>query len=322
MTAIREDLKSDCYYKNLGLAKSCTEQEIKSAYRKLALKYHPDKNTDNAEQASENFKKVSEAYDCLSDKNKREIFDSYGKRGLEGGCGGGHGGFGGGHFINPDDIFRQFFGGGGGGGGFHDDFGGGFGGGGFSFNMGGDGFGHHPRMRQRKPEPPRYPSGPEIVPKGTKVSVHSLNGSPQYNGMEGELVGYDAEKLRYRVSFGDEDTAISIKPSNFVQLVENVRLRDISSRPQLNGCLGQIIGLSGDRFHVRLAGAESAVVGVGLVNLVLPAEARVHIHSLAGAPQYNGLTGKVLQFIESENRYLVEMAGNRQLKLKTDNLSL
>lgn len=320
MTALREDLSADCYYKNLGLSKNASDQEIKSAYRKLALKYHPDKNTDSPEIASENFKKVSEAYDCLSDKNKREIFDTYGKRGLDGGMGGG-GGFGGSHFINPDDIFRQFFGAHGGG--FGDDFGGGGFGGGFQFGGGdpfGGGFGGMPRQRQRKA--PVYPSGPNIIPKDMSVSVHSLQSAPQHNGREGKLVAYDADKNRYSVSFDEEESSISIKPSNFVQLVQNVKLRDIASRPQLNGCLGHIIGLSGDRFHVRLAGAGSAVVGVALVNLVLPPETRVHVHSLSGAPQYNGQTGKVIQFLETEGRYLVEIAGSRQLKLKTDNLMI
>ncbi len=316
---MREDLSSDCYYKNLGLSKGASDNEIKSAYRKLALKYHPDKNKDNPERASENFKKVSEAYDCLSDKNKREIYDTYGKRGLEGGsCG--SGGFGGAHFINPDDIFRQFFAANGG---FGDDFGG-FGGGGFHF--GGDGFGGsgggRPRQRQKKPA--AYPTGPNIIPKGTSVSVHSLQSAAQYNGMEGKLVAYDATKDRYQVSFGEDEegSAVSIKPSNFVQLVNNVKLRDIASKPSLNGCLGNIIGFNGDRFHVKMAGANSAVVGVSLTNLELPPDTRVHVHSLSGAPQYNGTTGKVISFIEMDNRYLIEVAGHKQLKLKSENIMI
>jgi curved DNA-binding protein CbpA len=316
MTVMREDLSSDCYYKNLGLSKNASDSEIKSAYRKLALKYHPDKNKDNPDKAAEDFKKVSEAYDCLSDKNKRDIYDSYGKRGLEGGsCG--SGGSGGTHFINPDDIFRQFFAANGG---FGDDFGG-FGG----FHFGGDGGfgGQHGRPRQRK-APPQYPSGPHIIPKDTSVSVHSLQSSAQYNGMEGKLVGYDTNKGRYKVSFGDDDSAISIKPSNFVQLVPHVRVRDIASRPTLNGCSGAVVGFNGDRFHVRLAGARTngAVVGVSLANLELPPETRVHIHSLNGAPQYNGTTGRVVQFLEAENRYLVEVVGNKQLKLKSENIMI
>jgi curved DNA-binding protein CbpA len=309
--SLGEDLKSPCYYKNLGLQKGASDAEIKTAYKRMALKYHPDKNKENRAIAEENFKKVAEAYDVLSDRQKREVYDTYGKRGLEnGGCGMGGGfGHGGGHYqVNPEDIFRQFFGG-------HDDFGGGF-----PF----DGFGGHPRMHQRKrPAPPRYPSGPDIVPKDTPVLVHSLSNAQEYNGMSGKLVGYDETKLRYKVSFGEteDDKTISIKSDNFILLVENVKLRDIQSQPKLNNCLGSIIGLSDTRYHVRLNG-NSACVGVPLANLILPAETRVHIHSLASAPQYNGQTGRVITHLVEENRYLVEINGGRQLKLKTDNISL
>jgi hypothetical protein len=140
--------------------------------------------------------------------------------------------------------------------------------------------------------------------------------------MEGKLVGYEEAKGRYQVSFDDEET-ISVKPCNFIQLVPKVKLRDIESRATLNGCVGDIIGFNTDRYHVRLAGAgSSAVVGVSLSNLELPVDTRVHIHSLSGAPQYNGTTGKVIQFIETDNRYLVEVAGHKQLKLKSENLTI
>ncbi|AUC23158.1 molecular chaperone DnaJ [Polaribacter sejongensis] len=110
------------FYEILGLSKSATQAEIKKGYRKMAIKYHPDKNPDDT-TAEENFKKAAEAYEVLSDENKRARYDQYGHAGFEGPQGGG--GFGGGGGMNMDDIFSQFgdiFGGGGGG------FGGGFGG--------------------------------------------------------------------------------------------------------------------------------------------------------------------------------------------------
>lgn len=69
------------YYKILGISKNANEDDIKKAYRKLALKYHPDKN--KAPGAEERFKEVAEAYEVLSDKRKREIFDQYGEEGLK-----------------------------------------------------------------------------------------------------------------------------------------------------------------------------------------------------------------------------------------------
>lgn len=111
------------YYEVLEISKSASADEIKKAYRKMALKYHPDKNPGDT-AAEEKFKEAAEAYEVLSDENKRARYDQFGHAGM-GGAGGFGGGFGGG--MNMEDIFSQFgdiFGGHFGGGGF-----GGFGGG-------------------------------------------------------------------------------------------------------------------------------------------------------------------------------------------------
>lgn len=74
------------YYRTLGLAKTATIEEIKKAYKKLALRYHPDKNKNAG--AEEKFKEIAEAYEVLSDKQKRETYDKYGEDGLKGRAGG------------------------------------------------------------------------------------------------------------------------------------------------------------------------------------------------------------------------------------------
>lgn len=104
------------YYDVLGLSRSASEGDIKKAYRQLALKYHPDKNPGNAE-AEERFKEAAEAYDVLSNPEKKQRYDQFGHAGMGGG-----GGFGGGGSMNMDDIFSQF------GDIFGSAFGGGFGG--------------------------------------------------------------------------------------------------------------------------------------------------------------------------------------------------
>lgn len=121
------------YYEILGVSKGATDQEIKSAYRKLALQYHPDRN--KTTEGEEKFKEVTKAYEVLSDPQKRQQYDQFGAAAFEqGGMGGGNpfgGGFGGqqgpftysystggntggfdfGGFSDPFDIFEQFFGG-------------------------------------------------------------------------------------------------------------------------------------------------------------------------------------------------------------------
>ena len=109
------------YYEVLGVQKNANADEIKKAYRKAAIQYHPDKNPGD-KQAEEKFKEAAEAYDVLSNPDKRARYDQFGHAGMSGaaGGGGGFGGFSGGGF-SMEDIFSQF----------GDIFGGHFSGGGF-----------------------------------------------------------------------------------------------------------------------------------------------------------------------------------------------
>src|SRR5471030_1846399 len=117
------------YYTLLGVEKTVTAEDLKKAYRKKAVQFHPDKNPGNKE-AEEMFKKVSEAYEILQDADKRAAYDRYGHAAFTGPGARGPGGMsGGGGFHDPFDIFREVFnqggGGGGGGGIFEEMFGGG-----------------------------------------------------------------------------------------------------------------------------------------------------------------------------------------------------
>eukprot|EP00696_Hemimastix_kukwesjijk_P015726 gnl/Hemi2/3955_TR1387_c0_g1_i1.p1 gnl/Hemi2/3955_TR1387_c0_g1~~gnl/Hemi2/3955_TR1387_c0_g1_i1.p1 ORF type:complete len:343 (+),score=98.10 gnl/Hemi2/3955_TR1387_c0_g1_i1:193-1221(+) len=182
------------YYKVLNVPKDADDEALKKAYRKLALKWHPDKNRDNKEVAERKFKEVSEAFEVLSDPNKRAIFDQYGEEGLKGMPPGGegapdmrggpgvhftsrgfpgggmHGGFSG--FSDPHKIFEQFFGGGGFGFGGGDPFSGGFG-----SPFGADQFGGGSRSGRG-----RQNSQPRSVETELGVTLEDL-----YNGTEKKM---------------------------------------------------------------------------------------------------------------------------------------
>lgn len=85
------------YYDILGVSKDVDENELKKAYKKMSIKWHPDKNLNNLKEADEKFKEISEAYEVLSDQQKRKLYDKYGKEGLQG------------NHIDPEELFKQMF---------------------------------------------------------------------------------------------------------------------------------------------------------------------------------------------------------------------
>ena len=115
-------MSKEDFYDLLGVSRDASTKDLKKAYRKLAVQYHPDKNPGD-KKAEEKFKQISEAYDVLKDSEKRQRYDQFGHAAFKGGGGGAAS-------VDPFEIFREVFGGGGGGfGGIFDEFFGGGGGG-------------------------------------------------------------------------------------------------------------------------------------------------------------------------------------------------
>lgn len=118
MLAVIYVMAKEDYYQLLGVDRNASDAEIKKNYRRLAMKFHPDRNKDDAQAAEEKFKAIKEAYEVLSDQKKRAAYDQFGHAGVDPSMGGGPGGFGGAEGFSDifGDVFGDIFGGGGGGG--------------------------------------------------------------------------------------------------------------------------------------------------------------------------------------------------------------
>lgn len=346
------NIKADDYYQVLGVERGASENEISKAYKKLALKYHPDKNPDNKAEAEENFKKITEAYEVLNDAEKRKTYDQFGKAGLQGGPGGG----GGVSFQQADEIFKAFFGGndpfsmffggdddgmpgmfpgrGGMPGGtrvvFQTGMPGGSGMGGMggpfgAFEMGG--MGGMPGMMggkgRGKGGPRRPPPPPDhAMANGTSVVVRGLTKAPEHNGKQGRTSGWDAEKGRYEVELEGE-TTLSLRPANLTQLC-TVEVTGIESQPELNGQFGDILNYDPQnaRYMVKLKRKLTSgrdVIGLEPGKVILNRGTRVMVQGLS-KEELNGLMGQIVDIDRDAMRYTVGCQNGKSIKIKLENV--
>src|SRR5437763_2276177 len=109
MTGVNAGMAKRCFYDVLGVERTAVESELKSAFRKLAMKWHPDRNPGD-KSAEGRFKEINEAYEVLKDSNKRAVYDRHGHAAFEHGMGGHGPGFGNDFSDFMSDVFEQFFG--------------------------------------------------------------------------------------------------------------------------------------------------------------------------------------------------------------------
>eukprot|EP00494_Astrolonche_serrata_P029892 UN30159 len=303
------DLTSDDYYKVLGVSKDVTDRDLKKAYRKLAMKWHPDRDKDSKDLAEKNFKIVGEAFGVLSDKDKRKTYDQFGKKGLE------NGGF---NHGNVHDIFKMFFGGG-------DPFGGGMGGmGGMHFDMGGmggdpfgmGGFGRRSRGHGHRHQKPPEKDLPSPIPKGSRVTVHSLsNGS--YNGSQGTIQKFNGERFTIKLM---SDKSIKVKRQNICPETK-LTTQHLSNNTN-NGVVVLSRGYSnaGDRMHVQFPNGQ--ISAVKPENLQYSKGSCIYLYGLSHEV-LNGKNCNILEWVEEKSRYKVQLFGKEKTyHVKPENVKL
>lgn len=305
------NLNSTDYYQILGCPRNADDAALKKAYRKLAVKWHPDKNPDN-EEATQNFQKVSEAYAVLSDAKKRQMYDQYGLDGVRaaeagadapggggggGGMPGGFGGFGGFpagggggmHHMSPEEA-QQFFSAAFGG---SDPFGGMFG-----MNMGGGG-------------------GPSM-----RFSSSGGGGGDPFASFLGSSMGGGG-----RQSFGGgssirRQAAPTRREYNVIPRGTIVSLKDLVNKSQYNGDRGvirQYVSQS-NRYVVELEDSDETL-SVKPENMLQ--HVHVTIHDIQSQPELNGQTGTIITWCPTKGRYNIYVSSLKKVvSLKPGNVVL
>ena len=281
------------YYEVLGVSKTATDAEIKAAYKKMAIKYHPDRNPGNKE-AEEKFKEAAEAYDVLHDPEKRQRYDQFGFAGMNG-----QGGFGGGASMSMDDIFSMFgdiFGGG--------SFGGGFGG------FGGFGGGARGGKHVEKGSDLRLKvrvSLKEIASGVTKkFKINKYVTCPHCNGSGSED--------------GKTETCSKCKGSGVTYRSVNTMFGHMQTQTQCDACggTGSVI-----RNKCKHCGGTGIVKGEEIEEIKIPAGVQegmvVTERGKGSAARWNGVPGDIQVYIQEEpHPELLRDGQNLQYQLLLD----
>lgn len=330
------NLSSDDYYKILGVAKNATDTDIKKAYRKLAIKFHPDKNPDDPKNAEDNFKKINEAYDILSDSTKRAQYDQFGKGGMNGPTGGMSTEF-------ANDIFRNFFQGGGfgqmgmesfgnqdrtnvfmngvpicGGNIFEtmfSDFANGAPFGGFNMKQSSQSpsMRRHDRKSQHSGNENNRTDRPDIIKNDTHIVTKNLKTVPELNGIPGRVHGYNSFTKRYIVKLKNKSEPTSLKIDN-IQIVAKCYLYFNNIKYS-----GHIIGFDSENNKYNIL-YNKKVSLFPINDVIIENNTFIRIINIQSDIRVNGTCGIIESFDAVSKKYIVNIVGNRKLKVGTNNV--
>jgi len=307
---------SNNYYRILGVAKNVSQEELKKVYRKLALKWHPDKNVDNTDLAEKNFKNISEAYEVLSDPKKRRIYDQVGKDGLRN-----NGGVPTYNFGNAQELFRNFFN--------NSDI--------FENvinkkhkskfvsniekEIGVDIdnllFG---KMRKKRREKNVYLIKTSLENK-TEVIIDGLVNKGYLNGKTAKIESYNNNKNRYTLNIIDDtiDETVSIRESNIIPKIYNIKLQNMIKNPELNDKIGDIVGWDAYKLRIQIK-LDNSTTYVKMNNIIFPIGTLVYIKNLENNDYYNNKLAKIVSY--SDSKYVVNLYNNMNVRIHSDNITI
>merc|ERR1719326_1770156 len=165
----------------------------------------------------------------------------------------------------------------------------------------------------------------DAIAPGTACVLRDLQSQPQLNDERATVRGFDAAKGRYLVEIDEGAQTLSLKRANVQQLVPRARVRGVESKPELNGATGTVVAhdAAKGRYTVLVkpsGAARTQAVSLQPQNVVLPAGVCVRIEGLVKGEQYNDEHGTIASFDEESERYVVQLAAEKQLKLKSENV--
>lgn len=335
------------FYAMLGVRRDADEAELKKAYKKCAIKWHPDKHAGKGEveraTAEEKFKGIAEAFEVLSDKDKRAIYDQFGEDGLKQAGPGGvpsagmsgasvpggvpgnmHFSFstnGGGSMdaMRAQEIFAQFFGSGGGlGGGMmmdddDDPFSSLLGGRGIPGMMSGrmhGGRGAAMSGLRRRRGSSEADDRPDRLPRDALVRLVDLKESERHNGQIGRVECFDEATGRYVISM-DGSTQLKVRPQNVRQVLTDARVVGVKNEGSLNGRVASAASYdaSSKRYKCEGLKGDRTVVALKPENVVLPKRCRVVVDGVQSRPALNGKVGAVVD--ADTERYVIQLPDER-----------
>jgi len=299
------------HYKALGLQSGATDKEIGTAFKRLALKYHPDKNLDNSQSAEAAFKGITKAYDILRDPEKRHRYDNSRNTfsfASSGHCTSNPGTLG--SSERADELYKRFFGG---------DFGGGrstvndldissI----FRFN-------EKPKSKSAKVSAKSDNITPVYqVLGGTSIVIHGLANKTEHNGKSATVREWNAEKGRYQVALNCGGV-LYVRPQNITQLC-HVQVTCFESRPELHGKMAEVVDFNEEtRCYVLLLEEPASVVEMPPSNCIFTAGTAGTLQGLSDE-QLCGQMCSIVGVDHDAMRYVVQCVGGRQLKVRFEKL--